>query len=131
MMQTIEVAPAVVATGTQHAPRTGAGQVVVVHTLLLPLKTPLRAAHWACVSTMQPTALGEIVTGTQHAPRGTQMSLEQTEFAPFQVPLAAAHCASVLIWQTPVALVAVGTQHAPVGMHESLPHTLFGPFQIP
>ncbi len=114
---------------TQHAPRAGGGgQAVAVH--VTPAShVPCRFAHAACVVTTQLVFAPVTNAGLQHAPRGTQMSFEQTVPLPRYVPPAAVQsaCVSTAHAATPAALAV---QHAPRGVgcgQVALVHTLLLP----
>lgn len=114
----MQMGAAFVAVVTQHAPRAGCGQVVLVQTVPLPRYRPSRIAHSASVTTMQPTEPGLEIKRTQQAPRGAvcgQVVAVQTVFAPRQTPFIAAQSASVLIWHGANAVLPGLMQHAPTG----------------
>lgn len=114
--------PVAVATGRQHAPRTGGGQLVALHTLLLPLYTPPRAAQFAAVVITHPIApVLETFPLMQQAPRTTHVSFRHVVAFPRYTPPSAVQLACVRTEQ--VLLM----QHAPVGAgtgHNVAVHTL-------
>jgi hypothetical protein len=121
-------AAAFVAIWRQHAPvAAGGGHIAASHPTPV-CHVPCRLAHWAAVVTTQ-FVFAVVTSGLQQAPRGTQMSLEQVEPLPWNVPLAVAQSAAVRLWQMmPDALVS--RQHAPCGGgcgQVVLVHTLLSP----
>ena len=126
-MQFASVRIAQLPEGEQQAP-VGA-QVVAVHSVLCPLKTPFCAEHWETVSTWHVTAPAAWM---QQAPVGCgQLAVAHAVPFPWYTPPRLAHCASLTFAQYSVIGLVGGMQHAPVGTHVWLVQWVPSPLKTP